>query len=130
MVNDYEYWKKLKRSDEKNYYLEKDNIAKEIMKRIEKIYPETQGKLEVYDVNTPVTYERYCGAYNGAWMSFDMLPKVKSLRHNGKINGIDNLYVAGQWVMSPGGLPTACIAGKWAIQRICIAEKIKFTFRY
>ena len=130
MCNDYEYWKKLKENDEKQYYSEKENIAEEIMKRIAKIYPETEGNFEVYDVCTPVTYERYCGAYKGAWMAFDISPKVKNMNHSGKISGIDNLYIAGQWVMMPGGLPSACLAGKWAIQRICKDEKIKFTFNY
>lgn len=130
MGNDYDYWKNLKDHNEKQYYIEKNDIAKEIIKRVEKLYPETKGNFEVYDVNTPVTYERYCGAYKGAWMAFDMLPKVKNLRHNGRIKGISNLYVAGQWVMSPGGLPAACVAGKWAIQRICKDEKKKYTFKY
>lgn len=130
MTDDYEYWRKLKDNNSKKYYIEKDNIAKEIMKRIEKIYPETKGNFEVYDVSTPVTHERYCGAYKGAWMAFDTIPGVKSMTHKGKINGISKLHIAGQWVMAPGGLPVACLSGKWAIQRICKAEKIKFTFNY
>lgn len=130
MCNDYEYWKKLRDTNENQYYIEKDSIAKDVIKRIEKIYPETQNNFEVYDVNTPVTYERYCGAYKGAWMAFDLTTKGKSIRHGGKIKGINNFYVAGQWVMMPGGLPAACLAGKWAMQRVCKDEKIKFTFRY
>lgn len=130
LCNDYDYWKNLKKNDKNQYYDEKENIAKEIMLRVEKIYPETEGNFEVYDVCTPVTYERYCGAYKGAWMGFDLTPKVKNLMHKGRINGIDNLYTAGQWEMMPGGLPSACLAGKWAIQRICKKERIKFTFKY
>ena len=41
----------------------------------------------------------------------------------GKIKGIDNLYVAGQWTNAPGGLPVAAASGKFAIQRILKSEK-------
>ena len=68
--------------------------------------------------------------YQGAWMTFDMLPNVKSIYHKGVIKGIKNLYIAGQWIMSPGGLPVAVVAGKWAVQRICKEEKVKFSFGY
>ena len=35
----------------------------------------------------------------------------------------DDLYIAGQWVMSPGGLPIAVVSGKFAVQRILKREK-------
>lgn len=130
MSKDYDYWKKLKILSPKRYSLEKENLAKEIIKIVEALYPETKNNIEVYDVVTPVTYERYCGAYRGAWMAFEMTPNSKNTQHKGIIQGINNLYVAGQWVMMPGGLPAACLAGKWAIQRLCKDEKIKFTFEY
>ncbi len=83
-----------------------------------------KGKVNLLDVATPVTYERYCGAYKGAWMSFGITPEGKNLNHDGMIKGIKNLYMAGQWLMPSGGLPTALVTGKWAIQRICRAVKI------
>jgi phytoene dehydrogenase-like protein len=36
----------------------------------------------------------------------------------GQLKGIKNLYVAGQWTNSPGGLPVAVASGKFAVQRI------------
>ena len=125
----YDYWNKLKESNSERYYKEKDRIANDVMERISKIYPETEGLFEVYDVSTPVTYERYCGAYKGAWMGFALSPKADKERHNGYIKDIKNLFVAGQWLMLPGGLPSACLTGKWAIQRLCKEEKIKFNFK-
>lgn len=130
MGSDYDYFKKLKEENIEQYNIEKDNIAKAIIERVEKIYPETKGNIEVYDVNTPVTYERYCSAHKGAWMACAPKAKAKSLRHAGRIKGVKNLHVAGQWCMIPGGLPSAAVAGKWAIQRICKDEKIEFPFKY
>ena len=51
-------------------------------------------------------------------MGFITKPGIKASKINGKIRGIDNLYIAGQWIMSPGGLPIAAVSGKFAIQRI------------
>lgn len=130
MGSDYDYFKKLKEENEAQYYIEKENIAKSIIERVEKIYPEIKGNIEVYDVNTPVTYERYCGAYKGAWMACAKTSKGKNLIHKGRIKGIKNLHIAGQWCVIPGGLPSAALAGKWAIQRICRDEKLKFPFKY
>ena len=101
-------------------------IAEEILKRILKHFPELESRIKIIDVATPATYERYCGAYKGSWMSFMSTPKSKQSRgHNGKIDGIDNFQLSGQWIYSPGGLPCAVATGKFAVQRICKAEKIK-----
>ena len=40
------------------------------------------------------------------------------MRFKGLVKGIDNLFLAGQWIMSPGGLPIAVISGKFSVQRI------------
>ncbi|MCR3921913.1 MAG: NAD(P)/FAD-dependent oxidoreductase [Firmicutes bacterium] len=114
---DYDWWAQ-KRQDATAYKAEKARLATEISKRMEQRFPELSGKVKMLDVATPLTYERYCGAYQGSYMAFGMTPKSKQLMHDGRIKGIDNLYMAGQWLMPPGGLPTAVITGKWAIQRI------------
>lgn len=124
---DYLFWKD-KHRDYNKYKEEKINLANNVILRIEERFPELQGKITMLDVATPLTYEDYCGAYQGAWMSFVTTPKGKQLVHNGKIKGIKNLFMAGQWLMSPGGLPSALITGKWAIQRICKKEDIEFNF--
>ncbi|MDP4142979.1 MAG: NAD(P)/FAD-dependent oxidoreductase [Bacillota bacterium] len=130
MGDDYDYWKNLRDSSTEKYYAEKDKLSKDLIDRIGKLYPETRGKFEAVDVSTPLTYERYFGAYKGAWMGFDISPKSKALIHNGLIKGIDNLFVAGQWIFMPGGLPSAVLAGKWAIQKLCKKEGKEFTFKF
>ena len=124
-MTDYEWWKQLYTNKEA-YKKEKEKMAEEVAKRVESVYPETKGKIEVKTVATPMTYERYCGAYEGAWMSFAMIPRKKSFSHKGRIKGIKNMYLAGQWLYAPGGLPSALATGRWAIQRLCHNEKILF----
>ena len=111
----YEWWSS---KSGQTYKDEKSRLSHDVIRRIECRFPELVGKIEVLDVATPLTYERYCGAYKGSWMSFGMTPKAKQMMHKGKIKGIKNFYMAGQWLMPPGGLPTALLTGKWAIQRI------------
>lgn len=56
-------------------------------------------------------------------MSFTTTPDAKQLKMKGRVKGIDNLYLAGQWTNSPGGLPVAAASGKFAIQRILKSKK-------
>lgn len=122
---DYLWWKKLYDEDRTAYESEKKRIALHMQAEIEKRYPEFVGKMELLDVATPVTYERYAHAHHGAWMAFVMKPGQKNLSHNGVLKGLQNCYLAGQFLYQPGGLPTAVTTGKFAVQRICKKEKIK-----
>ena len=117
---DFEYWKSL---SSEQYKAEKEKMIAEVTKRIEVARPEMKGKLEFLDAWTPVTYERYCNAYHGSYMSFVTTPNGKQIKMKGQLKGIDNLYVAGQWTNSPGGLPVAAASGKFAIQRILKKQK-------
>lgn len=121
----YDEWKEL--AEDRNAYLKaKDEIEASIRSAVQEVYPETEGKIEMVTIATPLTYERYCNAYKGAWMSFYSNVKTKDFIHKGVLKGVKNMYMAGQWLQAPGGLPVAGATGKWAIQRICKQEKIKF----
>lgn len=128
--NDYEYWSSLRRENIEKYMEEKNKVAVELIKRVEEIYEEIRGKVEVYDICTPATYERYCGAYRGGWMSFMAKPGVKVVNGKGIIKGVKNLYLGGQWFFCPGGLPGAALTGKWAVQRLCKDNKINFKYNF
>lgn len=120
----YEWWKKAY-LDKDAYNDEKARLGTDIIQKVELSFPELTGKLGVLDIATPVTYEKNFGAYKGSWISFGNTPESQPLRHSGKAEGLKNLYMAGQWFMTPGGLPAAAITGKWAIKRICRENKIK-----
>lgn len=120
---DYPYWEKLYQ-DKEAYRNEKQRIANELQQRIEERFPELSGKISLLDVTTPMTYNRYTDAYQGAWMSFMMTPETKMMNHSGKIKGLNNCYLTGQWLQPPGGLPVAVTTGKFTVLRICKREKI------
>lgn len=117
---DYYFWKNLSKEEYKSV---KDQLVAEVTKRIVTAFPELEGDMEFLDAWTPLTYERYCHAYHGSYMSFITTPNGKQVRMKGRLKGIDNLYVAGQWTNSPGGLPVAAASGKFAVQRILKSQK-------
>ena len=117
---DHAYWKSLSKED---YRAKKQELIKEVTDRIVKEFPELDGRLELLDCWTPMTYERYCNAYHGAYMAFVTTVGAKQLRVKGVLKKLKNFYMAGQWIMSPGGLPIAAISGKFAVQRILKKEK-------
>ncbi|WP_029318977.1 phytoene desaturase family protein [Butyrivibrio sp. AE3004] len=114
--DDYAFWKSLSKEEYKRV---KEELVLAVTKRIEAEYPMLKGKLHCLDSWTPLTYERYCNAYHGSYMSFITTPTGKQVRLKGNIGRIRNLCFAGQWNSAPGGLPVAVTNGKFAIQRIC-----------
>ncbi len=121
-------WEALSKN-KKAYDMEKLRIGKAVIDAIEIRFPHMKGKLKLLDVATPQTYARYCNAYRGAFMGFWPTLRGKALVHTGRIKGIDNLFLSGQWLQPPGGLPVAVITGKDTIMRICKKEKQNFTIQ-
>ena len=130
----YDWWKALI-SDEtsdadavhiksQTYIAEKDRLIHDIIRVLEIRFPAWKGHMIPLDVVTPLTYERYCGAYRGQWMAYGNTPQSKRLMNFGKIKGLSNFSMSGQWLLPPGGLPVAVITGKWAIQRLCKMDKL------
>jgi phytoene dehydrogenase-like protein len=118
--DDYRFWKAL---DLETYRTKKQELVNIIKERIEKRYPELVGHIQVLDSWTPLTYERYCNSYHGAYMSFITRKGVKSFQVKGTVKGLSNVFVASQWIMAPGGLPVAAASGKFAVQRILKKDK-------
>ncbi|ABX42135.1 phytoene desaturase family protein [Lachnoclostridium phytofermentans] len=122
---DFDKWHALTK-DSNSYECEKARIGNEVVRAIEIRFPQMKGKLKLLDVATPKTFERYCNAYRGAFMSF--LPTIngRMMSHTGKIKGLQNIFLSGQWLQPPGGLPVALITGKYTIMRLCKIKKQPF----
>lgn len=121
--SDYDYWQGLYQKDKDIYRREKEKAAKEIERNIIRKYPELRDEIEILDIWTPVTYNRYLNAFKGAYMSFFITKGVKDIRLKESIPGLSNVFVASQWLMTPGGLPCAVVEGKFAVQRLMKTEK-------
>ncbi|MDW7650275.1 MAG: NAD(P)/FAD-dependent oxidoreductase [Bacillota bacterium] len=122
---DYEAWDALAQ-DPQAYSREKARIGEAVCRSIETRFPQMAGKLKVLDVATPKTYERYCNAYRGSFMAFLPTTRGKMMSHSGRIKGLNNILLSGQWLQPPGGLPVALVTGKDTIIRICKQERQRF----
>jgi len=114
----YDYWKKLKEDGGEKYAQEKKRIGNEVIAEIAALMPEADGKVDVCDVATPLTYERYCGNWKGSWMTA-ITPNTKFKAYPAAIKGLDGLYFAGQRMLPPGGIPTALMTARTAVQHLC-----------
>ena len=116
VTDTYDYWKASKEAG--RYEADKQVLAEQVGRALCQKYPEAEGKIEVIDVATPLTYERYTGAYHGSWMSINEAGD-KALRLEGTVDSVKGLFFAGHRLMSPGGLPAAAASGRTAAQLVC-----------
>ncbi len=122
-TTDYDYWHKL-RQDLKLYHAEKAAIVQGVINGLEERFPGITGQVEITDVATPITWERYTGNWRGSyegWMFDSDFSMMSSMRKT--LPGLDKFYMAGQWVNPGGGMPTAVMSGNHTIQMICRKDK-------
>lgn len=119
----YDFWKKAK--DEGRYEEEKQKLADQIIREICRKFPQADGKIEVLDIATPLTYERYTGAYHGSWMSVTGAGDKMKI-YPGTVKNVSGLYFAGHRMNSPGGLPVALVSGRNAAQMVCRQFDVMF----
>jgi phytoene dehydrogenase-like protein len=126
LSSDYEYWERLYIEDRNAYNAQKKMIADEFIRVFEERFPYAKGKIEVVDVSTPYTYTRYTGTWKGVYMGWMTTPEKSMLKTPGKLPGLKNFYLAGQWANSSGGVPTGVVTGRWSLMRICKDDGKKF----
>ena len=124
---DYPFYRELAKDKEK-YKEFKNWIAEVVKNRIIAKLPELKDSIELLDVATPYTFNRYVNTSNGVFMSFFFTHKDPMFSHHGQLKGLKNFYLSGQWMQGPGGLPIAMTQGKFAIQRICKRENLSYIF--
>lgn len=120
----YRWWKNKKANG--NYKETKKQIGEKFLEIAKTVYPDVADSLEVIDVITPCTYERFLNSRHGSFQGFIHTSKGKALMHNGRIKNLKNFILAGQWLIRSGGLPTAVMSGRFSAQRICHSDKKKF----
>lgn len=112
----YGFWKTAKADG--TYKAKKEELCKMFVEAIGDFIPEVKNQLEVTDVATPLTYERYTGAFEGSWMSV-YKPGGSQDNYPLASKSVKGLYFAGLRTMMPGGLPIAVYTGRQAVQQLC-----------
>jgi phytoene dehydrogenase-like protein len=113
-AKNYDRWEDLYK-DRPAYEAEKQRIAEELRVRVEKQYPQLEGKLVLLSTYSPITFTKWCNAYKGGYMSFNALKGYKSKYIKSTVKGVSNLFLASQWLQNGGGLPIAAAGGKFAV---------------
>jgi len=125
LASDYEYWKKLKQGPER-YKAEKEQIADKVIALLDRRFPGFAAQVEMRDVATPMTFERFTGNWQGSYMGWLMTPKTLGIQIGTTLPGLENFYMAGQWVRVGGGLPPAAMSGRDVTQIICERDNRPF----
>ncbi len=123
--SDYDYWKEL-RQDTDRYREEKREIANQIISLLEQRFPGLEDQVEMSDVATPMTWERYTGNWRASHEGWLMTTKNLNMRLSKTLPGLKNFFMAGQWVMPGGSLPYVAVSGRDVIQILCKKDKKPF----
>jgi phytoene dehydrogenase-like protein len=128
--SDYAWWKELAATPHR-YQEEKDRCAEMVIGSIERFDPGFTKQVEVIDVSTPLTRERYTGNWMGAMQARkpnrNMIKALLQGSPHYASREYRGLYSAGQWVEAWGGITTAAQSGRKAIQAMCKQDGKVFT---
>jgi phytoene dehydrogenase-like protein len=127
LPSDYDYWQRI--YGHPLYKSEQEQVADQVIDQIEQRLPGIRGDIEVVDVATPISYERYTGNWQGATTGWLPAPETIKLLLRGvdqTLPGLRNFYMAGQWVEPGGSVPLAAMSGRKAIQLLCHDDERPF----
>jgi len=126
---EYEPWKELY-ADRRAYRAAKERVGEEVLDRLEARHPGLRDHVEVMDVTSPITYERYTANWKGSmegWrVDTQTMPRMIKKAMSKTLPGLDRFYMAGQWVEPGGGVPAVALSGRNVIQLICHADGLPF----
>ena len=94
--------------------------------QLDRRYPGLADQVEMVDVATPTTFERYTGNWQGNHQGWLPTTEYFNLRMSETLPGLESFFMAGQWVEPGGGLPMAVMSGRNVTQIICQQDKRPF----
>lgn len=125
-ASDYHHWAAL-HENPAAYRAAKDEAADTVLSLMEPHYPGITEQIEVRDVATPLTWERYTGNWKGAYEGWRMSKRtIPPFRFPKTLPGLEGFYMAGQWVEPGGGLPAVAVSGRNVIQIVCKGDGRRF----
>lgn len=123
LKSEHGYWQRI--YGRKLYDTEQSQVCEQVTSFLEKIYPGISDDIEVKDVATPMSYERYTGNWLGSTCGWLLTKDTMRMMIQGlpkTLPGLSRFYMAGQWVEPGGSVPVVAMSGRNAIQLICHEE--------
>jgi phytoene dehydrogenase-like protein len=128
----YAYWKQLYNDDREKYKQEKQKVAEWIIEILESHFHGIKNQIEVIDVATLMTWERFMGGSQG-WFNFpnrklDFSTKEdpSDKKYKTTLPGLSNFYFVGVWATMMGSLFHNANSGKTIIRHICKKDGKEF----
>jgi phytoene dehydrogenase-like protein len=125
LPTDFDYWQNLRAQDRERYKAEKQQVADQMIAQLDRRYPGLADQVEMCDVATPATFERYTGNWQSSYMGWLFTPKMMMSQIDKTLPGLDNFYMIGQWV-GDSSIPIAATSGRHVTQIICHKDKKPF----
>jgi len=113
----YAYWQGFQESPQE-YRAEKQKVAEKVVELLEQRFPGISNQVEMWDVATPLTFERYTGNWKGTIVGWDITTQTVFKRIPKTLPGLRNFWMAGQWVELGGGIPMVALSGRNVIQLV------------
>lgn len=123
---EHKYWVNLRTDEFDSYKEEKERIIRELVCGMEKRLGPLADYLEMKDLSTPATVIRYTNNWKGSFEGWIMTPSLGFRQLPLSLRGLDNFWMAGQWVSPGGGLPSALMTGRGVAEIICRKTGRKF----
>jgi phytoene dehydrogenase-like protein len=124
-ASDLERWQNL-RQDPARYNAAKQEVADKLVQLLERRFPGLAGQVEMTDVATPATFARYTANWQGSIQGWAVTPQTWMKQFRKTLPGLKNLWLCGQWVEAIGGLPTAALSGRSAVQFLGAQDRREF----
>ncbi len=128
----YTYWQQLYNSDREKYKQEKQKVAEKVIEILERRFQGIKNQVEVIDVCTLLTWERYMGGTQG-WFNlpnrridFSMREDLSDKKFKMTLPGLSNFYFVGIWATVMGSLAHNALSGKTIIRCICKKDGKEF----
>jgi phytoene dehydrogenase-like protein len=116
--SEWQPWKEI-REDKDAYNAEKEMTAKQVLEILNDVWPGIKDQVEMINVATPYTWWRFTRNRQGAFEGFAIIDKMFTTRVKRILPGLDNFFMAGQWVVPGGGVIPTLVSGKHAAMLLC-----------
>lgn len=125
---DYAYWKALY-EDKTAYAAEKEKVLALCIAELGKYLSGIREQIEVTDVATPVTWERYTGNWQASYEGW--LPNVKLFGRflPRELPGLKDFYMTGQWLFPGGGVPMCMSQARRLVKALCQKDGLVFEIK-
>lgn len=124
----YPYWKHLRENDPDAYRAQKYAVADEMIDRISPRFPGLREKIEVVDVSTFVTAERFTGNRFGmqAGPPTENAETIQRYGLSKTLPGLTRFHHVGQWSNATMGVSSVALTGRDLIRGLCKQDRRRF----